>query len=495
MSRRTPPRPSRINGYLWLAGDHHVHTQYSRDGVYTVADQVHQAARYGLGWLVITDHGGEQHAKIGVEKVNSEILAARAQVRDLLVFQGLEWNVPAAEEATVFVHPGPDEVAVLKEFETLFDAAVRGTRASTPANEALAIAGLRFLASAVAGQRVADALFLANHPSRNGVDSPHELRAWRDAEPHIAIGFEAAPGHQAAGIAAPAGPGRARGYYDGSPTPDSFPGYPPESYRTWGGFDWMTATVGGLWDSLLSEGRPWWITVNSDAHYVYGDPRDHGPGSDFPATGRHNDPVYTDGNGATNADFWPGYYSRTHVGVTDFSYAAVMAGLRAGRIWVDHGALIKGLDVTVRSNDRWATLGETLVAPRGGPLTLLITVDLADEPNWAGFIPKLARVDVILSPVTGPVADPDTFLAPQARVVKSFEVGAARGRVSFTYDVGRLDHPFYVRLRGTDGNRSAPGYLGPSVDPRGPAMDVPGDADPWTDLWFYTNPIWVWPEG
>ena len=22
-------------------------------------------------------------------------------------------------------------------------------------------------------------------------------------------------------------------------------------------------------------------------------------------------------------------------------------------------------------------------------------------------------------------------------------------------------------------------------------MDVLGDADPWTDLWFYTNPIWV----
>jgi len=25
-------------------------------------------------------------------------------------------------------------------------------------------------------------------------------------------------------------------------------------------------------------------------------------------------------------------------------------------------------------------------------------------------------------------------------------------------------------------------------------MDVLGAADPWTDLWFYTNPIWVVPN-
>jgi hypothetical protein len=36
---------------------------------------------------------------------------------------------------------------------------------------ALAIAGLNFLADAVAGRRVKDALFLANHPARKGLDS------------------------------------------------------------------------------------------------------------------------------------------------------------------------------------------------------------------------------------------------------------------------------------------------------------------------------------
>jgi hypothetical protein len=32
------------------------------------------------------------------------------------------------------------------------------------------------------------------------------------------------------------------------------------------------------------------------------------------------------------------------------------------------------------------------------------------------------------------------------------------------------------------------------IDPAGPAQDVPGDADPWQDLWFYTNPIWAVPR-
>jgi hypothetical protein len=171
-----------------------------------------------------------------------------------------------------------------------------------------------------------------------------------------------------------------------------------------------------------------------------------------------------------------------------------MAGLRAGRVWVDHGGLISGLDVRVLAGGRWVTLGDSLVARKGSPIQLRITVDLANGPNWAQFVPTLARVDVIRGAVTGPVADKDTFTTPATSVVKSFEVGESTGQVSFSYDLGALDTPFYVRLRGTDGNRTAPGFRGAAVDPAGPAMDVLGAADPWTDLWFYTNPIWVLPH-
>jgi hypothetical protein len=483
-------------GYRWLAGDHHIHTQYSSDAMYRVVDQARQARAHGLDWMVVTDHGSAAHAKIGVDKVNPDIVAAREHLDDLLIYQGLEWNIPAAEHGTVFVHPGRDEVAVLKEFENAFDGSVKAAGDPTAANEALAIAGIKFLGEQVRARRVEGALFLANHPARRGIDSPHEIRGWQEADPTVAVGMEGAPGHQAAGLPR-ATPGRARGYYDNNPSAASFPGFPLESYRTWGGFDWMTATVGGLWDSLLAEGRPWWISANSDSHVNYLDTAQRGPGGDFAANGRYEDPVY--GPVLTEAgDYWPGQYSRTHVGAAGFSYRAVMDGLRAGRVWVDHGGLISGLQVRAKiEGDRRpqasATLGGTLSVSRGAPVELTIDIDLANTPNWSQFVPVLARVDVIAGRVTGPAADRDTFTAPDTRVVKSFEVNRGTGRVSFGYSFGAVTEPFYVRVRGTDGKRGAPGLMGTGVDPYGPALDVVGDADPWKDLWFYANPIWVLP--
>lgn len=186
----------RTNGFLWLAGDHHIHTQYSNDGKYRVVDQVRQGAKHGMDWLVITDHGNATHARIGVEKVNPDIREARDAYADTLVFQGLEWNIPGAEHGTVFVHPGRNEVSVLKRFETDYDGSVKGAGDSTPANEALAIAGLGFLADQIRRRQVEDVLMLANHPARKGIDSPHEIRAWRDATGggrRIAVGMEGAP--------------------------------------------------------------------------------------------------------------------------------------------------------------------------------------------------------------------------------------------------------------------------------------------------------------
>jgi hypothetical protein len=393
-------------------------------------------------------------------RANRDIRHARAEFEDLLIFQGLVWTIPAADHGTVFVHPGEDEAAVLKDFGHAFDVAMADS-----ADEALAVAGVAFLAGTVSSKRVADALFLANHPAHKGLVSPHQLRAWRDADPHIAIGMAAAPGHQAAGISTPFGRGGHRGSYDKAPGPGSFSGYPPESYRTYGGFDWMTATVGGVWDSLLAEGRPWWVTASSDLHDV-------------------------------NGGFWPGQYSKTHVGVRDASYAAVMDGLRRGRIWVDHGGLVGGLDVRLRAKGTgdWAPLGGTLSVARDRGVELVIAVDLASVPNGAQVVPTLARVDVIAGEVTGPVTDQDAFTAPGTKVVRAYDTGTASGSITVVHDVGTVDRPMYFRVRGTDGNRTAPGLRGAGVDPAGPAPDVPGDADPWQDLWFYTSPIWVVPR-
>ncbi len=507
--RAAAPRAASSNAgsYTWLSGDHHIHTQFSPDAQYRVTDQVRHAAQYGLDWMVITDHGSVAHAKLGVDKVNPDIRRARAATPDMLVYQGLEWNIPAAEHATVIVTPGANEVSTLKEFENAYDGTVTGTSDSTPANEALAISGLTFLARAVRSGRVQDAVMLANHPARRGVDSPHEIRNWRDLGGGVAIGMEGAPGHQAAGIAAPAGPGSGRGYYDNPPSANSFAGYPLASYRTFGGFDWMTSTVGGLWDSLLAEGKPWWITANSDSHKVWNDlsknpvgnvrdaPWDTA-GHTFDNFGRYGDPVYAGGSQSSYGDYWPGYYSRTNVGAGYRNYLSVLKGLRAGRVWVDHGGLLDSIEVRAKvagTPGPGTTLGGVLSIRPGDDVTVTVTITPASGPNWAQFQPRLAQVDVIAGSVRGPVADRDAFTTPNTRVFKSYDVSGRTDSFTLSYTQRNVQEPFYFRLRGSDGNRLGTGYLGRRVDPSGPVLDVIGDADPWTDLWFYTNPIWVLP--
>jgi hypothetical protein len=143
---------------VWLAGDHHIHTQLSSDGMYRVIDQARHASAYGLDWLVITDHGGATHARIGVDLVNPQIKAARAELRDTLIFQGFEWNIPSAEHGTIFVAPGSREVDVLKQFENDYDGSVKNASSNSPANEALAVSGIQWLGRQVDKRRVADAL-------------------------------------------------------------------------------------------------------------------------------------------------------------------------------------------------------------------------------------------------------------------------------------------------------------------------------------------------
>jgi hypothetical protein len=304
---------------------------------------------------------------------------------------------------------------------------------------------------------------------------------------------------------------RGRGLYDSNPGGHSFPGYPVESYRTWGGFDWMTATVGGVWDSLLSEGRKWWITTTSDGHQGCGDwvrnpvdPLDqtgydtipyNDAGDTFDSTGVYPPPVGVGRPVAEYSSFPPGAYNKTWVGATDFSHRSVMKAMRAGRMWVCFGDLIAGLDMRLRVKGRHASryqavLGGTLDVRAGTEVELTLAIDLADRVNYAGLLPKLARVDVIAGKVTGPSDDPDTLYAPDTKVVESWDVSGESGSVELVHTF-TVEEGMYVRVRGTDGKRSQPGYLGAEIDPAGPAIDVPGKVNPWEDLWFYTNPIFA----
>lgn len=505
---RRGPRPS--GDLVWLAGDHHLHSQYSNDAMFRIEDQARRAVAGGLDWIVITDHGNEAFAAHSIAPQREDILAARERYGDeLLLFNGLEWNIPAGEHTTLMMAPGEGEAELLQEFVDTYDANVVGARDGTPAHEALAVDALTFLSRAVASGRLADVLVLPNHPARKGIDSPAELRAWQDAAPEVVIGFEGAPGHQAAAL--PAGMARGRGLYDGGPGEHSFEGYPEESYRTWGGFDWMTATVGGMWDSLLAEGRKWWITTTSDGHQGCGDwvknPVDdldqtgysdrpyNEAGDTFDSTGVYPPPVNAGRPVVEYSSFTPGAYNKTWVGATEVSHRAVMEGMRAGRMWVCFGDLIGSLQMTLqvagnRGNRFAVGMGETLEVKKPTEVELTIVIETADRVNHAGLLPQLARVDLVLGEITGPSEDRDALRAPGTRVVTSWDTAGQDGTIELTHRFA-LEHDVYLRIRGTDGKRSQPGFHGAEVDPVGPALDVVGEVNPWEDLWFYSNPIFA----
>lgn len=452
--------------------------------------------------MVFTEHSNFGHAQYGAALEHREILRARAENPRQLIFQGLEWYIPAAEHCTVFTAPGRHEVDLLTRFESAYDGKLLGYTegapgaADTARNEAHAVKAVKWLAEQRRTGYVDDVLVLANHPLRLGIDSPHEMRNWRDAAPEIMIGMEGAPGAQGAAIPGWRGATSMRGEYENKPSAQSWPGYPAQAYLTYGGFDWATATVGGLWDSMLAEGRLFSITTNSDAHRIVFDTWKNGDwpaGRNFDNTGKLPDPVNTT-TPQPGSDFWPGQFSRTHVGVTRYGYRAVMAGLRAGRVWLDHGHLLDGLDVRLKrdcDHGRGVTLGGRLRVRKGEKLTLNVTVTTASRPNPQGIVPELAHVDVIRGSVRGPVADRDAWQAPDTKVVSTTDVSGRKGTYTLRIPLTAGDEPFYVRLRGSDGNRHGAGYLGASVDPHGPIPHTPGDGDPWTDTWFYSNPVFV----
>ncbi|UUZ43830.1 hypothetical protein LP422_13835 [Janibacter limosus] len=216
----------------------------------------------------------------------------------------------------------------------------------------------------------------------------------------------------------------------------------------------MTAMVGGLWDSLLGEGRKWWITATSDSHVHW-----------------------TRGG----SDFWPGEYSKTYVDARR-DYADIMDGLRTGRIFVTTGDLIAGLDVTASHAGRAATVGQTVTVKRGRDNDVEIEIRFMPpkSKNGNGDRPRVHRVDIIAGDVTGPVTNRDAAANTTTKVVARYGTGDFRRRGDeyvIRYTLRDVTSKGYIRVRGT------------STDEMEPAAD--GLESPWDDLWFYSNPVFI----
>lgn len=447
----------------WLAGDHHVHSWFSvgwtpsADGASPAPVKAGDASnpiptnatmglKYGLSWMVSTDHGGPNHSKINRDQAYPELLRSRRQHPGLIHFFGMELDVPGAEHASVILPRTPAERDALFGIESRFN-----RRESWPADPAWNTEARMVEALKHMGSIKAPPVVIANHPGRTaaaigayGLVSPVELRDWNDAAPHVAVGMEGAPGHQAASLNTKAA----------ADPDDTFRG----SYRrapTMGGFDQMTARVGGFWDSMLGEGRRWWVTSTSDSH-------------------RH----YTEGGN----DFWPGEYSKTYVRAAR-TYDDVLDGLRNGRVFVTLGDLVSELEVTVQpaAGGARAEIGGRLKVARGSDVTVIIRLRDPAGANFGGRTPDVRRVDLIRGDVTGPATDRTTDRNPSARVEARFGPGqwARDGeRLAMTYTIRNVTAPMYVRVRGTNGIELEP------------KADVSGE-DPWSDLWFYANPVFI----
>jgi hypothetical protein len=435
------------DGRRWLAGDHHVHSEWSvnwddktspptpirgGDSPYTRSRNAQRALANGMSWIVHTDHGGPGHSLVTRDHAWPALLQARREVPALIQFNGMEFDVPGGEHATLIIAPGPHERDELVSIEREYNRREPMQSGSRKDGQLMldALAHMRALP--------VPPLMFINHPSRTatGVGSwgdvePAELRAWNEAAPRVLLGMEGAPGHQAA--------------------PDHRGLYRNVGAPTFGGFDQMTALVGGVWDTMLAEGRRFWITATSDSH------------QNVREGGR---------------DFDPGQYSKTYVWARHEA-EDILDGMREGRMFAVTGDLIDALELTVTAvgdEGRAATMGGTLVLPAKARMRVVLRVRQPAQ-NSQGQVPALDHIELIV----GTRRQPSDGRGEPKMEVKRFspDEWKSDGRWrTVSWELAMPKHGGFVRARGTNSSEAEP------------LADVRGE-DPWQDLWFYSNPVFV----
>ena len=399
-----------------------------------------RGAQFGLDWMAFTEHSNFGHADKGAQAENAEVVKARAENPRMLIFQGLEWYIPAAEHGTVLVAPGPNNVALLQQFEREYDGKLTNRSADTAGERAARGQGAA-VARRSRSRAGTSTTSWCSPTTRSGWASTHRTSCGPGVTRGVCIGMEGAPGSQ--GDADPAWVAyrgqhqrTARGVRE-RPRHRQLPGLPgrrlPHVRRLRLGHSDSGRAVGlharrgqAVLDHLEQRQPP--------------DHLGHLEGRGVPARDRTSTRSAgsrrrrTTGVPQPGSDFWPGQFSRTHVGVTRYGYLDVMAGLRAGRVWVDHGQLVDGIDVRVApvgSTQRGVTLGGRLTVSRNERLELRVTVTSATRPNFHGVLPRLAHLDVIRGVVTGPrLSNRDTWKAPDTRVVEQVDVHRKTGTYS-----------------------------------------------------------------
>jgi hypothetical protein len=345
------------------------------------------------------------------------------------------------------------------------------------------------------------------HIERKGAHNPDDaygsgynvehFRDFNNAGPTVAFGWEGEPGHQASG---------SRGGFGSSASGGG----------TYGGVGYYSATIGGMWDALLGEGRNWWFFGSSDWH---------------------NRGSFAPDDSETTNDFWPGEFQKDYIHVASDNPTPrdIIDGLRSGNSFVVQGDLIDDLRFRAKAgvSGDIATMGETLYVTPGEMVTIQIKVHDPEGTNHCPYSfsnpsllqlgieqplnePVLDHIDLIAGEVNGRIDPDDPAYTnpwnPSAEVVETFwREDSRRGRngnMTFFYRF-RAEQSMYFRLRGTNIPRGTPyetDWVGnplsdslagniPCTQDQGCPAHCEGqldhDVEAWADLWLISNPIYV----
>ena len=505
-----PVAPEPTASGRWTVGDLHVHTIESDDAQQqnTLDSVLSQAFNtFGLDWVTLSDHlrlsswtndGAAISPSIPFSKGQAlyqvpriKALQSAGTYADKTIFTSFEWDVPTHDHANVgILTDDPMSAAALKaanQFEylfttesaSLFDPAdvaawnLLDSRAnSTHADAMKAIAWLK--------KNYPDTSYLSiNHPSRNvGKYTAAQLREMNDAAPKIVFAIEGMVGNQME-------PDRGGYTQAAAPTTANLPN------RTYGGVDYLVAKLGGTWDALLSEGRHIWNIADSDFHFKI------------------------NVAGGNSSGYAPGEYAKNHLWGNIKDPKSLIDAYRAGKLYGTYGDLISDLDFKVASSKGTGEMGSDLGATNGETLTVTVRFKSPNRNNFefvagsgvfANVKPAVDHIDLIAGDITGPevpgTAGYSRDTNPSTRVVKRLTASDwkldSEGYYAAIYTMA-VTKSTYLRLRGTNlgtdvSGETIAGEPQPDVSISGGDHTARFNAinvRNYSDLWFYSNPVFV----
>ena len=502
------------NNGIYVAGDFHQHTTYS-GGDYSIGYVMEASNKYGLDWWSNSDHGGTrefwgrasgddlgtrvtwtcagiipQGSQQEAENAGfmwrwqslkdysfQDILQWRKIFPDKLILQAFEWNVPGHEHANVCIitnqfDPGNQNCDPLAQFEYMFDDDDKDTtgglkfgwKKSSLEGTDKALEAVKWLQAYYPMQTYV----VPSHPDKSGGYTISDFRDFNNAAPDVCFGFDGMPGHQSNTI---------RGSYDleDSPYAGEING---SKGATFGGSGIFASKIGGVWDALLSEGRKWWISASSDYH--------------------------------SDDDFYPGEYQKTYTYVSEKNNPqALIDGMRSGNGFIVTGDLISGL----RFNIGKTMMGQTLITDKNR-VKIEIEVFDPETPNFNTNSdyknPKLDHIDLIAGQISGLISpsSPDYSKdnVSTTKIIARFDASggvkddkglesikwtsSGNGWKKISYQVEVIGK-MYFRLRGTNLALNTPGDLDGGGNPLPDIANENNAAIAFSDLWFYSNPVFV----